>query len=170
MAGGLNLYGFAAGDPVNFSDPSGLCPPEDTNDGPDCKVAFIGVSLSFYFVLGGEVAFGRYISAQGEGTYFKLGLGAGFEAGGVVEGGESRNRAAMSGGGVEAGGGALFVNAARSWNNSGKTNSLAVGAGLKPGGHVALTATAVSKPEPPPDLRPNFDCSKPHPHNHVCNQ
>jgi RHS repeat-associated protein len=30
LAGGLNLYGFASGDPVNFSDPFGLmsCPPE----------------------------------------------------------------------------------------------------------------------------------------------
>ena len=28
LAGGLNLYGFAAGDPVNFSDPFGLCPPK----------------------------------------------------------------------------------------------------------------------------------------------
>jgi RHS repeat-associated protein len=27
LAGGLNLYGFADGDPVNFSDPFGLCPP-----------------------------------------------------------------------------------------------------------------------------------------------
>ncbi len=27
LAGGVNLYGFAAGDPVNFSDPFGLCPP-----------------------------------------------------------------------------------------------------------------------------------------------
>jgi RHS repeat-associated protein len=27
LAGGLNLYGFAAGDPVNFSDPFGLRPP-----------------------------------------------------------------------------------------------------------------------------------------------
>ena len=29
LAGGLNLYGFAAGDPVNFSDPFGLCPWHD---------------------------------------------------------------------------------------------------------------------------------------------
>jgi RHS repeat-associated protein len=29
LAGGLNLYGFANGDPINFSDPFGLCPPED---------------------------------------------------------------------------------------------------------------------------------------------
>jgi len=26
LAGGLNVYGFAAGDPVNYSDPFGLCP------------------------------------------------------------------------------------------------------------------------------------------------
>jgi len=26
LAGGLNLYGFAGGDPINFSDPYGLCP------------------------------------------------------------------------------------------------------------------------------------------------
>ena len=40
MAGGLNLYGFAGGDPVNFSDPFGLCkgpkgedlPPEQCRD------------------------------------------------------------------------------------------------------------------------------------------
>ena len=37
LAGGLNLYGFAAGDPVNFSDPMGLCPPE-TAWTPDCDV------------------------------------------------------------------------------------------------------------------------------------
>lgn len=26
LAGGLSVYGFASGDPVNFSDPFGLCP------------------------------------------------------------------------------------------------------------------------------------------------
>jgi RHS repeat-associated protein len=35
LAGGLNLYGFANGDPVNFSDPFGLCPPQDNNPN-DC--------------------------------------------------------------------------------------------------------------------------------------
>ena len=31
IAGGLNAYGFAAGDPVSYADPYGLCPPL-----PDC--------------------------------------------------------------------------------------------------------------------------------------
>jgi RHS repeat-associated protein len=29
LAGGINLYGFAGGDPANFADPFGLCPPYD---------------------------------------------------------------------------------------------------------------------------------------------
>ncbi|MGH7719355.1 MAG: RHS repeat-associated core domain-containing protein [Gemmatimonadaceae bacterium] len=33
LAGGMNLYGFADGDPVNFSDPFGLCPKESGGDG-----------------------------------------------------------------------------------------------------------------------------------------
>ncbi len=32
LAGGLNLYGFAGGDPINFSDPFGLCP----ENNPEC--------------------------------------------------------------------------------------------------------------------------------------
>jgi RHS repeat-associated protein len=35
LAGGLNVYGFAEGDPITFSDPMGLCPPRDTNEA-DC--------------------------------------------------------------------------------------------------------------------------------------
>ena len=36
LAGGMNAYGYAGGDPVNFSDPFGLCPPEDNNT-DDCQ-------------------------------------------------------------------------------------------------------------------------------------
>jgi murein DD-endopeptidase MepM/ murein hydrolase activator NlpD len=33
LAGGLNLYGFAGGDPVNFADPFGLCSEEQSKSG-----------------------------------------------------------------------------------------------------------------------------------------
>ena len=39
LAGGLNVYGFADGDPVSYSDPYGLCPPRDTNEG-DCPAIY----------------------------------------------------------------------------------------------------------------------------------
>jgi RHS repeat-associated protein len=38
LAGGLNLYGFAEGDPVNHSDPLGLCTPF-----PECLTGFAGL-------------------------------------------------------------------------------------------------------------------------------
>jgi RHS repeat-associated protein len=40
LAGGLNVYGFAKGDPVNFSDPFGLCPEKAAN-GTLCIDLFI---------------------------------------------------------------------------------------------------------------------------------
>jgi len=36
LAGGLNLYGFAGGDPINFSDPFGLCKKKRA-DGKECN-------------------------------------------------------------------------------------------------------------------------------------
>jgi hypothetical protein len=41
LAGGLNLYGYGDGDPVNNSDPFGLCPPKDT-DVSDCANDNVG--------------------------------------------------------------------------------------------------------------------------------
>jgi len=155
---------------VAYTDPFGLCPPEDKNDGPECKLTLAGGTASFFFVLGATVSAGRYINGEGEGWFFSLGLGAGLEAGASVEGGKSSNRASLSGGSLEVGGGALFVSGSKSWNKDGTTTAGALGTGPKAGAHVALTATVVTKPERPVDLRPNFDCSKPHPHNHVCNQ
>jgi RHS repeat-associated protein len=72
LAGGLNLYGFAAGDPVNFSDPFGLCPvtKEDPTPCPSRLGSFHeegleNVSNDFLFLLGGlEVKGGE---AAGEG-------------------------------------------------------------------------------------------------------
>ncbi|CAN5821292.1 hypothetical protein BH11GEM2_BH11GEM2_05720 [soil metagenome] len=54
LAGGMNLYGFAGGDPVNFSDPFGLCPPcypgmfgmQPLNSDPKVGLAVLGGVLA----------------------------------------------------------------------------------------------------------------------------
>ena len=43
IAGGMNGYGFAGRDPINFSDPFGLCPPADNITGPHCNVIVKGL-------------------------------------------------------------------------------------------------------------------------------
>jgi len=58
LAGGLNLYGFANGDPVNFSDPFGLCIPW-----PDCAA---GAGERLLTGLGNAVLSG--LTAIGEAT------------------------------------------------------------------------------------------------------
>ena len=42
IAGGLNLYGFAGGDPINFSDPFGLCP--EGEDDFECELFQAGMA------------------------------------------------------------------------------------------------------------------------------
>ena len=44
----MNLYGFGGGDPVNFSDPFGLCP-EKAKDGTFCLDLFIQASHVMVF-------------------------------------------------------------------------------------------------------------------------
>ena len=76
--GGLNLYGFAGGDPVNFSDPFGLrsCP-------PDCGVIHAYLSAVFGYI---GAAAGATLGA-GAGTLVLPGGGtiSGGTVGGVVE-------------------------------------------------------------------------------------
>ena len=57
LAGGLNAYGFAAGDPVSYSDPYGLCP--GTNGSGEICVAF--------FIMTETTLFGQL---QGDGRGF----------------------------------------------------------------------------------------------------
>ena len=42
LAGGLNAYGFAQGDPVNYSDPYGLCVAEQDKNGQNVNVSRYG--------------------------------------------------------------------------------------------------------------------------------
>jgi uncharacterized protein RhaS with RHS repeats len=42
LAGGVNLYGFASGDPVNYADPYGLAPcPPDNDCGPETTAGHV---------------------------------------------------------------------------------------------------------------------------------
>ncbi|HEX6048194.1 MAG TPA: RHS repeat-associated core domain-containing protein [Gemmatimonadaceae bacterium] len=52
LAGGLNLYGFAGGDPVNFSDPFGLCPEFIT--GRPCSDA-VAIGVGFIPIVGDAI-------------------------------------------------------------------------------------------------------------------
>jgi RHS repeat-associated protein len=52
LAGGMNLYGFAAGDPINFSDPFGLCPAFIT--GRPCSTA-LAIGVGFVPILGDAI-------------------------------------------------------------------------------------------------------------------
>jgi RHS repeat-associated protein len=52
LAGGMNLYGFAGGDPVNFSDPFGLCPPQIT--GRPCS-GWVATGVGFVPLLGDAI-------------------------------------------------------------------------------------------------------------------
>ncbi|MEJ7809360.1 MAG: RHS repeat-associated core domain-containing protein, partial [Gemmatimonadaceae bacterium] len=79
LAGGVNLYGFAGADPVNYSDPFGLCPIEV--DGVPCIL-----TGAMHGTLAGAWA-GAVVGGAG-GTFILPGVGtlAG-GGGGVVAGG-----------------------------------------------------------------------------------
>jgi RHS repeat-associated protein len=53
LAGGLNLYGYAGGDPVNFSDPFGLCPGQQ-GSGTICVAFYIQTKTTLFGSLKGD--------------------------------------------------------------------------------------------------------------------
>src|SRR5690606_35922313 len=84
IAGGLNLYGFADGDPITYSDPFGLCP-----DPEPCKVRFVALSgsaalahIGFNF----EIGIGRGTD-KGRFVFAKSGPSAGVGVSISIEGG-----------------------------------------------------------------------------------
>jgi RHS repeat-associated protein len=77
LAGGLNDYGFAGGDPVNYSDPFGLCP--DPKD-PKCPVGGPGTA-SGAMAVAQQIADKHLGAATAE---FAVGVAALGTAGGVA--------------------------------------------------------------------------------------
>ncbi len=71
----MNLYGFAGGDPVNVSDLFGLCPPEDTNDAPECKkVVAASATASWLVSKGPSLSAGVILySGEGPGVFYTTG-------------------------------------------------------------------------------------------------
>jgi uncharacterized protein RhaS with RHS repeats len=57
LAGGLNVYGYANGDPINFSDPFGLCPTCEEGEDPEIvELTFPGVVPAARAVRAGAAA------------------------------------------------------------------------------------------------------------------
>jgi RHS repeat-associated protein len=115
LAGGLNLYGFGGGDPVNFSDPFGLCI-EDLCIGETVAigvVAFAGVRALFNLATGRPVTEGVVRDAQ-----------AGFTSGVLAAAGGLATRAFGAARAGAAGVGAAGGKAAASEVSQGALNAM----------------------------------------------
>jgi hypothetical protein len=58
IAGGLNVYGFANGDPVSYSDPYGLCPIMRNGILIPCAVAGMGIGATAGGIVGAAIGGG----------------------------------------------------------------------------------------------------------------
>lgn len=125
LAGGLNAYGFANGDPVNFSDPFGLC--TDPKD-PKCdRVFYLGITGSAILGAGPTGGVGVILwSGEGPGLYARGGGGFGGDVGVAGELGTSTNLPAFTGESNEAGTG-LVAGGSVAINKSGKTLAATLG-------------------------------------------
>jgi uncharacterized protein RhaS with RHS repeats len=101
IAGGLNLYGYANGDPVNYSDPYGLCP--IWVDGIPCFVqkglagaAVGGVAGAAVGATGGSFAVPGVGTVAGGGGGAVVGAAVGLAAGTLVGGVEDLGHVAAS--------------------------------------------------------------------------
>lgn len=114
MAAGLNVYGFANGDPVDFSDPFGLCPGLNESPSPyDCPPGYFELLGTIAGFFGGGAAGGAAgllaAAPTGEtGAPLTVPAGvvagavegavAGFRAGAIVDGIVHLARAGKGGG------------------------------------------------------------------------
>jgi RHS repeat-associated protein len=120
LVGGANLYGFAGADPVNFSDPFGLCPPDDTNES-DCGSAYYArrIASGQGNRLVNEIA--GAINACNESTVCGIGMW------GILGGGLSRLGVSVGLSTVEVGGGGEALSGAeramqRQFESSGRSS------------------------------------------------
>jgi len=140
IAGGLNLYGYANGDPVNFHDPFGLVceevdEPIDTHPTTkecDESVAFVGIQATGIIGAGGSLSLGVIWDSEqglsGLGVYGSGSVNVGLDVSVGGEGGLSERRGAFNGTAVEECG-AFYAGGCVSGNENGMTYSGTLGVG-----------------------------------------
>ncbi|HXG95914.1 MAG TPA: RHS repeat-associated core domain-containing protein [Gemmatimonadales bacterium] len=171
LAGGLNLYGFAGGDPVNFSDPFGLCPEKLRDSEEKCKkwdltiverkiaqiqakspVRFMGIGLTeARGKIGATAGAGIYCNDVGCGGYLSSGPAKGNSqfVGPVF--GVSTNLDAFRGTSAGGEGGVGPFGGSLTGNQSGLTSSLSFThplIGPRVGGAIIAPTTGVTEPSP----------------------
>jgi RHS repeat-associated protein len=79
IAGGMNAFGFASGDPINFKDPFGLCPKQAGGDGKTEQLDDCEAGTSGYYA-------NKVVKGEGKILNTYLGLGASCGENGWCEG------------------------------------------------------------------------------------
>lgn len=112
IAGGLNAYGFAAGDPINFADPFGLCPQAAGGDGKTDVYADCPEGTSGYYAWKAAQGKGGFVNNvkgavascnESTGCKALAGVGAAIVGGWVIEGAVALGGGAAAEGAVVAG-------------------------------------------------------------------
>lgn len=132
IAGGLNLYGYAGGDPINFTDPFGLCGKQ--GEGP-CPVWFAGLGVNVVPGAGGGGSVGvmwdRSQGLAGIGVYATTSVEGGLDISTFVEGGASSNRADFEGVDIESCGGGGPMNVCIGESADGRTIKGSLDCGIR---------------------------------------
>ncbi|HEV7589062.1 MAG TPA: RHS repeat-associated core domain-containing protein [Longimicrobium sp.] len=173
LAGGVNVYGFAAGDPISYGDPYGLsckdkrgkvipCPPSRGTAGEvsrngggrvqgpgSATVTFGGLAAVAAYTIGYTVAGGVYMDSHGIGVYGKYGAAPGVDIAAGVEGGNSASLSSFSGASVGMCGGTFIASGCVTKNEAGTTGSGSVSIGpteVTPVSfHAEISNTVVSR-------------------------
>lgn len=145
LAGGPNLYGYANGDPVNFSDPFGLlaCDPPSA-----CPVKYVSVSADLVFGAGYVVEAGFWGTEKQAGAFLKVGAGVGLDVDVGVNGCTASSLDAFRGGGSGGCGGIFVATGCKTENSSGTVTGGGVSSGpseaLPVSGHAEASYTFIT--------------------------